>query len=254
MNFKKIKLTKMAVFIWVIVFLLAFMVYDSMVNYVNWSTANKSSSGLAPLASEEKNAVVQVYIARAYNWRGYFSVHPWISIKKKNEDFYTTYQVTGFYLRRTGNSVLIQKDIPDRYWFGRKPALLQTLIGDEAERAIPKIEKAVVSYPYKDIYEIWPGPNSNTFISHIIRNVPELTVELPPNALGKDFLGYTTYFAKSETGTGFQFSILGMFGVIIGLANGIEINIASMVFGVDFLMPALKLPFIGRVGFSDMPL
>ncbi|MDR1694424.1 MAG: DUF3750 domain-containing protein [Lactobacillaceae bacterium] len=254
MKIKNIKITKTAIFLWIVAITTAFLVYDSRFNSVDWRTANRETSNQAPDPKVEKGAVVQVYYARTYNWRGYFAVHPWIAVKKKNEDFYTTYQVAGFYLRRTGSSVLAQKDIPDRYWFGKYPTLMQTLTGEEAEKAIPEIEKAVKSYPYGNIYELWPGPNSNTFISYIIRNVPELTVELPPNALGKDFLGYTKYFAKSESGRGYQFSIMGMFGVTIGPAEGIEINIASLVFGVDFLSPAVKLPFIGRAGMKDKPL
>lgn len=254
MKIKEVEVSKKAVFIWLVVCVLAFLVYDSKANYVDWRTANRSSSGQALDPSKVKEAVVQVYVARTYNWRGYFAVHPWVAVKKKNEDFYTTYQVAGFYLRRNGTSVLAQKDVPDRYWFGKYPILLQTLVGEEAEKAIPEIEKAVKSYPYANMYELWPGPNSNTFVSYILRNVPELTVELPPHALGKDFLGYTTFFAKSESGTGYQFSILGLFGITIGLAEGIEINIMSLVFGVDIIRPALKLPFIGRVGMKDKPL
>lgn len=254
MYIEKIKIDKKAVFAFAIIFLFAFLVYDTKVNYVDWRTADRSSSNQAPDAKKEKGAVVQLYVARTYNWRGYFAVHPWLAVKKKNENFYKTYQVAGFYLRRTGSSVLIQKDIPDRYWYGKRPELLQTLTGEEAEKAIPEIEKAATSYPYSNMYELWPGPNSNTFISHIIRNVPQLTVELPPHALGKDFLGYTTYFAKSESGKGFQISLWGILGLVIGVAEGIEVNISSMVFGIDFLSPAIKLPFIGRLGLQDKPL
>lgn len=251
---KKIKISKKGIIIWSVFFVVtAFIIYDAKFNYVDWRTANRESAGIAPDPTIEKEAIVQVYVARTYNWRGYFAVHPWVAVKKKDAEYYYTYQVMGWYLRSTGSSVVAKKDIPDRYWYGRRPELLQTLKGEEAEKAIPKIEAAVKSYPYSNMYELFPGPNSNTFVSHIIRNVPELTVELPANALGKDFLGYTTYFAKSETGTGVQFSIVGMFGVILGLADGIEINVAGLVFGVDLLRPALKLPIVGRIGMKDKP-
>jgi hypothetical protein len=232
----------------------AFIFYDAKYNYVNWQTAKRDSSGLAPLPNDEKRAVVQVYVARTYNWRGYFAVHPWISIKEKDADHYTTYQVTAWNLRRNRSSVWEQKDIPDRYWFGREPVLLQTLIGEEAEKAIPEIKKAIADYPYAERYELWPGPNSNTFISYIIRNVPELTVELPPNAIGKDFLGLTKFFAKSESGRGFQISILGILGITAGLAEGIEVNVMTLNFGIDFWNPALKFPLFGRIGMPDRPL
>ena len=105
----------------------AYVVYDAKYNYVNWRTANRSSAGIAPSPLKEKEAVVQVYAARTYNWRGYFAVHPWIAVKKKNENFYTVYQVTAWNLYRGKSAVSIERDIPDRYWYGKRPQLLQTL-------------------------------------------------------------------------------------------------------------------------------
>jgi hypothetical protein len=71
---------------------------------------------------------------------------------------------------------------------------------------------------------------------------------LPNNAIGKDWLCGKIFFAISESGTGLQFSLYAMLGVIVGLSEGIEINIIGLSCGIDFLRPALKLPIIGRVG------
>lgn len=227
------------------------LAYDATFNYVDWREADMSSSHQAPLPSEEKEAVVQLYAARTYNWRKYFAVHSWIAFKEKNADAYTVVQVLGFKQWRTGNAVDIKKDIPDRKWYGATPELLQTLKGKQAEEAISQIKKAVNSYPYGHLYTAFPGPNSNTFISYIIRNVSAFTVELPPVALGKDFIGFTDFMAPSESGTGYQFSVLGILGITLGKREGLEINLLGMVFGVDVLRPALKLPFFGRIGMKD---
>ncbi len=56
------------------------------------------------------------------------------------------------------------------------------------------------------------------------------------------------FFAISESGTGLQFSLYAMLGIIVGLREGIEINIIVLSFGIDFLRPALKLPMVGRFG------
>lgn len=48
-----------------------------------------------------------------------------------------------------------------------------------------------------------------------------------------------------------QFSLLGLFGVSVGWQEGIEFNLLGLDFGVDFNRPALRLPFIGRLGFDD---
>ena len=47
----------------------------------DWRFADRSSVGLAPLPSKTAEAVVQVYAARTYSWRGAFAVHSWIAVK-----------------------------------------------------------------------------------------------------------------------------------------------------------------------------
>ncbi|UXR64739.1 DUF3750 domain-containing protein [Bdellovibrio bacteriovorus] len=219
----------------------------------DWRTATRESAHLAPDPREEKQAVVQVYAARTVSWRGYFSVHSWIATKAKDASEYTTYHVIGWRVNRGLESVRIENDIPDRHWFGARPELIEDLRGEKAEAAIPKIDELARNYAYKGTYRAYPGPNSNTFISHIIRNVPELTVELPPNAIGKDWINEADVVGWSESGTGVQFSLLGMFGLTVGLHEGIELNLLGLNFGIDFWRPALKLPMVGRVGMTDKP-
>ncbi len=220
----------------------------------DWRTADRSSVGIAPDPKIESEALVQVYAARAIRWRGTFAVHTWIATKEKNADHYVTYHVMGFRIKRTGSAVVIGEEIPDRKWFGAEAKLIDQLKGEAAEKAIPKIQAAAESYPYKGSYRVWPGPNSNTFISYIIRNVPELRVELPPHAIGKDWINDGDLVGWSESGTGVQLSVLGALGFTLGLNEGIEVNILGLSFGLDILRPALKLPLIGRVGFSDKAL
>ncbi len=219
----------------------------------NWRTASRASSGIAPKPEERREALVHVYAARAINWRGWFAVHSWIAVKPKDAAAYTTYQLTGWRIRRGRDGRDIKQDIPDRLWFDSRPLLVDVLSGAEAESAIANIERAAADYPYPRRYRAWPGPNSNTFISHIIRRVPELQVELPPTAVGKDWLGGWRVFGRTESGTGLQLSLYGLLGISVGAAEGVEVNVLGLVFGVDFLRPALKLPLIGRLGLRDKP-
>jgi hypothetical protein len=53
--------------------------------------------------------------------------------------------------------------------------------------------------------------------------------------------------------TGVQVSVFGLLVVTLGLAEGIELNILGLSFGVDILRPAIKLPAVGRLGFKDAP-
>lgn len=218
----------------------------------DWKTADRSSCGLAPLPEDEPNAVVQVYSARAFNWRKYFAVHTWIAVKEQNASFYTVYQVMGYQLPLCGTSVSITRDIPDRKWFGAQPKLIQELRGTTAQRAIPLIHKKAQEYPYADTYIAIPGPNSNTFIATLMREVPELTVELPPHAIGKDYLT-EGIIGQTESGTGFRVNLWGIAGFSLGLAEGIEVSLMGLDAGIDLLRPALKLPMIGRIGVPDAP-
>jgi hypothetical protein len=39
-------------------------------------------------------------------------------------------------------------------------------------------------------------------------------------------------------------------GVAVGREEGIELNLLGLNFGIDFHKPALKLPFVGRLGLA----
>ena len=216
-----------------------------------WKTATKESAKIAPLPSDEKEAIVQVYAAKTVSWRGNFSVHSWVAIKEKNANHYTTFHVIGWRAQRGLGTILVQKDLPDRHWFGAKPELISSTIGKKAEEMIPQIHEAVKNYPYPKLYRAWPGPNSNTFVSHIIRSVSGMGVELPSNAVGKDWISDAKFAAWSETKTGIQVSVYGLLGFTLGLAEGVEINILGLSFGLDLYRPALKLPMMGRLGMQD---
>jgi hypothetical protein len=114
---------------------------------------------------------------------------------------------------------------------------------------IERIEHAVAAYPYDNTYRIWPGPNSNTFTAFVLRQVPELRVDLPAHAVGKDYLG-TRVYARSPSGTGGQVNLFGVLGVVAGIDEGLELNLLGLTFGVDPNDVALELPLVGTLGFG----
>jgi hypothetical protein len=99
---------------------------------------------------------------------------------------------------------------------------------------------------------MWPGPNSNTFTAWVGRAVPELAMDLPPTAIGKDYLGGRVV-ALAPSGSGIQFSLLGLLGVTVGRVEGFEVNVLGLTFGFDPFSPAIKLPLIGRFGAVRKP-
>jgi len=214
----------------------------------DWSTATRDSAGIAPAPAEAREAMVQVYAAPTFSWRGAFGVHSWIAVKPTAAGAWTTYQVIGWNVRRGGRAVVIREEAPDRYWFGSRPQLLAELRGAGVDAVIARIDQAARDYPWPDAYTVWPGPNSNTFVAWIARRVPELRLDLPPTAIGKDWLGETTFAAVTPSGTGYQVSLLGVAGILAAAEEGLEINIAGLTLGIDPLDLAIKLPGFGRVG------
>ena len=214
----------------------------------DWRTASREPVGLAPDPAQVTEAVVQVYAARAWGWRGYFGVHSWVALKPSGAPAFTVYEVIGWRLRRGGTSLTIHRRAADARWFGRAPELLADVRGDGVDGLIERLDRAARSYPYAERYRLWPGPNSNTFTAFLGRAVPELGLDLPPTAIGKDYLE-DGLFAASPGG-GVQASLNGLAGIIVGPAEGVEVNLLGMVFGAHVWPPAIKLPFIGRIGWA----
>lgn len=214
----------------------------------DWRTADRSPTGVAPDPAITREAVIQVYAARAFNWRGMFAVHTWIATKPANAGGYMVHQVIGWRQYRGLPVLASGQDIPDRSWFGSPPEIIADVRGERAEALIPQILAAVASYPYPDRYTTWPGPNSNTFVAHVAREVPELRLELPTTAIGKDYLSNHGVAARAPSGTGYQLSLFGLLGVTAAVREGLELNLLGLAFGIDPEDLAIKLPGLGNVG------
>jgi hypothetical protein len=214
----------------------------------DWFNATHRSTGQAPDPVSHPDAIVQVYASRAFGWRGAFADHTWLAVKERGADHYTRYEVIGWN-GGGGRSVVSISDrrAPDAEWFGATPRLIRDVRGAAADAIIGRLPQAITAYPYGTTYHAWPGPNSNTFLAHLGREIPELRVTLPSTAIGKDYLPIDRMFAATPSGTGFQLSLFGVLGIIVGPDEGLELNILGLVTGVDFRHPALKLPGIGRV-------
>lgn len=192
-------------------------------------------------------AIVQVLGAPTYGWRGYVAIHPWLIYKRAGQTEYTRFEVIGW-----GRTHVVRRNHAgaDSLWYGAPPAVLVAHQGPAAQAMIDKIENAIASYPYAQSYKSYPGPNSNTFIAHIGRQVPELNLDLPPTAIGKDYQPWQSPITTPPSGRGIQLSLGGFFGLILSTQEGIELNLLGVAMGLDFNCPALRLPFIGRVGIN----
>ena len=219
-----------------------------------WRMANRDSTGQAPDPAVERGAVVQVYGARTVDWRGAFGIHSWVTVKRSDAPDYTLYQVLGWRAYRGGRAIDERRGaVPDGRWFGQYPQLLAERRGAGVDELIDRIEAAVTEYPWPNSYRVWPGPNSNTFIAYIGRKVPELRLDLPPTAIGKDFLGPKMFLASTPSGTGWQFSAYGLLGASVALEEGFELNLLGLSVGIDLDDLALRLPGLGSVSLTGTP-
>ena len=214
----------------------------------DWRTASHEPMGIAPKPEEHPDPIIQVYGARTWGWRGAFAVHTWISYKRANASDYITYEVIGWRAWHGGNALTRRSGAPDRRWFGSEPEMYAELAGPEVEAVIDRLELAVAAYPYATSYRTYPGPNSNTFTAMVGRELPELKLDLPPTAIGKDYLGDSTLAAASPSGTGYQLSFFGLIGIMAAAEEGLEVNVLGLTFGIDPLDLAIKLPGVGRLG------
>jgi len=214
----------------------------------HWRVASRASSGQAPNPREEPTALVLVYGARAHNWRGAFGIHSWIATKRRDAAQYTVYQVIGWNTYSGRPAVAVRRGPPDLLWYGAQPELLLEHRGPGVDALIDRIEVAVAVYPYANEYRVWPGPNSNTFTAFVARRVPELGLDLPPTAIGKDYLSDGQVVDCMPSGTGWQVSVYGLLGLGLAREEGIELNILGLAVGIDFKDLALRLPGIGWLG------
>ena len=171
-----------------IIFLAAGFLLVNCSSGKDWRSASRASAGIAPDPAETHEAVLQVYGARAWGWRGWFAIHTWVAAKRTGEDSYLVYDVVGWRAKRGQSVMRIARDIPDRYWFDAKPQVLVEHRGDGVDQLIDAVDQAARDYPWKETYKVFPGPNSNTFTAWVGKEVPELELELPFQAIGSGYV------------------------------------------------------------------
>jgi len=170
------------------VYVLIGLILSSCSSGKDWRTASRESAGIAPIPSATNEAVLHVYGANAWSWRGWFAIHTWIAAKRTGEASYTVYDVIGW-RGYNGQPVLgITQDVPDRYWYGARPRIIKEHRGIGVDTLIDAVDKAAHDYPWKTTYKAFPGPNSNTFTAWIAQQVPELELDLPFSAIGRGYV------------------------------------------------------------------
>ena len=210
----------------------------------SWRSADWSSSGLLPLPAAKDEAAIYVLAARTGGLKGALSMHSWIVLKRPGEPRYERYDKVGW-----GSPIRRDGWAADGRWYSNEPRFVVALTGEPAARLLPQVTRAIDGYPYagRGDYRIWPGPNSNSFVAHVLREVPALGARLPPNAVGRDFAPGWFDVDWSSEALDLHVTFGGYVGFSAGLLSGVEIHLAGLVAGFDLRRPALKLPAYGTV-------
>jgi Protein of unknown function (DUF3750) len=210
----------------------------------NWKSASWASSGVLRDAASVKPATVIILSSRTGRWKSIFAEHMSIVLKPAGAATWTRYDVVGW-------GMPVRKDAyaADALWYGNTPRVVYRLEGEPAAALIPAIETQISAYPFskRGSYAVWPGPNSNTFVSWVVRHTTGFDAELPPVAVGKDWLGpgFSTAVAPSKTGYSFAFG--GIFGGTVALEEGVELHVLGETIGLDPNDLAIKLPALGKL-------
>ncbi len=210
----------------------------------SWNTANWSSAGIFPSVVNEPEAVIYIMAAKTGRWKGGFAVHTWIVTKEEGGAQYNRYEVVGW-----GRPLRQNAYAPDARWYSNEPYIVKVIRGSQAARLIPKIETAIVNYPHQGRggYKLWPGPNSNSFVSYVLNEVHEIGITAPANAVGRDYLANDRFINIDPDWMNIQVTYKGYVGFALGRRNGFELQFIGLTAGFDILNPAIKLPGFGRI-------
>ncbi len=232
--------------LYVLPLIASMVLYRFRARGVDWRSADRSSMRWLLPPRRMPAAVVRIFSAPTVSWRGSLATHSWIVIKDAGAPAYERFDYTAW-----GGPIWKDHFAPDGRWFGSDPEIIYAADGAEAARMIPTIRETIRDYRYArpGDYRLWPGPNSNTFVAAIMQ-AAAMRAALPSTAIGKDFPYDGRWLGWSSSRTGVRLNLGGYFGITLGWYEGFELNLLGLVAGIDIRRPALKLPGLGRLGFT----
>ncbi len=197
-----------------------------------------------PQADIDMVVVKSVRIPDSEPWYSRFASHTWIEVHQKGE--------TEWQRIEANTSPRIENIHPSianhNVRWGRDVEIIAVFLLEDAATMIPPILSSAKHHAEGFEYRAYPGPNSNTYVARILDDIPGMDVELPHNAVGKD---YTTTFHAGITNTrdGLHLDI-PFLGASLGYQQGAELHLIGLTAGFSLWPPALKIPFLPRIGFS----
>lgn len=184
--------------------------------------------------------VSQLRIPDGEPWYSRFAKHTWFDVRHGGQ--WLRYEVRHKHSGVERTEIFPEQVVDPERW-DRAVDVLHVVRGEKAAEASLRLDDFVDGYD-DSVYRAWPGPNSNTFAEKALRAM-KVGVELDHNAVGKDWAWLRV--GRSGTGSGVELET-AVAGVQVGLEEGIELHLLQLCAGVDVWPPALKLPFLPRIG------
>ncbi|MEC5322081.1 DUF3750 domain-containing protein [Aurantimonas sp. A3-2-R12] len=209
---------------------------------LSWRQADWSSASLLPIASTNGDAALYILAARTGGLKGALADHSWIVIKDKGASAYERWDKVGW-----GTPVRRNSQPADGRWYSNDPRVVVGITGARAEALIPKVRAVIAAYPYAERggYALFPGPNSNTFVAHVMRAVPGIDATLPAAAVGRDYPSEGRFLSIDPDRQELRLSLWGYAGIVAGWKSGLEVNFLGLVAGIDPWRLAVKVPAFG---------
>jgi len=191
-------------------------------------------------------ALKSVKIPSSYPWYTRFAHHSWFDLKRGGDDRWMRVEIANTDGLVSIGPIDAAAARADERW-RNEVQVDQWIASADARRIGDAILEAARAYEHQGRYHAWPGPNSNTFVTRIGLEVSGLHFEQDHNAVGKDYAGLVRVGATT-TGSGVELETVPI-GVQIGFQEGVELHLFQLTFGISLFPPALKLPFVSRLGF-----
>jgi hypothetical protein len=196
----------------------------------------------ADVAARPDEPVVQLRFATLPSVCGALAVHCWFVLfdpDSRNWHRWEVWQNRGAGGTSWGH---LHRDLmhPDRGVGGGACFVAAEWRGEEA-RSLTRVLADPESYPFRETYRYWPGPNSNTYAAWVLRQAGIFCC-LDPRAIGKDFLGIAGTLRST---TGFQVET-PLLGLKVDRTSGAELHVLCLTFGLERRPFALRTPF-GRL-------
>jgi len=175
-------------------------------------------------------------------WYSTHAEHGWYDVK--TESGWHRVEVMG---RSTGVMVTSIDDVEarsDQRFGDRQVHVLRLVEGESARQIGAQILAKAEQYPHAYDYAPYPGPNSNTFVEWLSKEVPGLWLEQYGTAVGKDYpMNGWVSGGVTTTRTGLELET-PFLGVQAGLVEGVELHLLCMTIGIGIWPPQLKLPLL----------